>query len=313
MDQQYSTSVTLPLNTSNGQFTLVARFNGTEAYGDVLGYFNTITPNSGAHRSDRPCRADGCHWPDGTGGSGWRNRSHGSARYCRGSGSDGSAGRYRSCGRRATGAAGANGATGPTGAAGADGLDGNTVLNGTGAPANTLGFDGDFYVDLATTTLYGPKAAGAWPLTGVSLVGPTGATGATGAAGADGATGATGRPVPIGRDGASRACGSDRSDRVPDRAATRRNGATGLSGTAGVVTLAGTVSGSNTSNKTASATCGGATPRVLGGGYVVLPSTVSVYPTSSYPSSSTTWTVTVANGVINSTSWSLTAWALCAP
>ena len=104
----------------------------------------------------------------------------------------------------ATGAAGANGATGPTGPAGADGLDGNTVLNGTGAPANTLGFDGDFYVDLGTTTLYGPKAAGAWPLTGVSLVGPAGATGATGAAGADGADG---------RDGPGWCGRSDWSDR----------------------------------------------------------------------------------------------------
>ncbi len=214
----------------------------------------------------------------------------------------------------AAGADGATGATGPAGATGADGLDGNTVLNGTGAPANTLGFDGDFYVDLGTTTLYGPKAAGAWPLTGVSLVGPTGATGATGAAGADGATGPAGAAGPIGPIGPQGPIGpTGGTGATGATGPAGPTGATGLSGTAGVVTLAGTVSGSNTNNKTASVTCSGATPRVLGGGYVVLPSTVSVYPTASYPSSSTTWTVTVTNGVINSTSWSLTAWALCAP
>ena len=101
----------------------------------------------------------------------------------------------------ATGATGPAGATGATGAAGAEGLDGNTVLNGTGLPTPALGFDGDFYLELGTTTLYGPKAAGAWPATGVLLVGPAGATGATGAtgptgaAGANGADGATVRPA----------------------------------------------------------------------------------------------------------------------
>lgn len=39
--------------------------------------------------------------------------------------------------------------------------DGNTVLHGTGAPADTLGGVDDFYVDLTTKTLYGPKKA-AW-------------------------------------------------------------------------------------------------------------------------------------------------------
>ena len=311
--QQYSTSVTLPLNTTNGQFTLVARFNGTEAYGDVLGYFNTITPNSGPTGPTGPAGPTGATGPTGPAGADGATGPTGPQGLQGLQGPTGPQGDTGPAG--ATGAAGANGATGPTGAAGADGLDGNTVLNGTGAPANTLGFDGDFYVDLATTTLYGPKAAGAWPLTGVSLVGPTGATGATGAAGADGATGATG---PAGADRGQRVRRGQpglrvRSAPTGPSGATGATGATGLSGTAGVVTLAGTVSGSNTNNKTASATCGGATPRVLGGGYVVLPSTVSVYPTASYPSSSTTWTVTVTNGVINSTNWSLTAWALCAP
>ncbi|NYJ07219.1 hypothetical protein [Petropleomorpha daqingensis] len=55
------------------------------------------------------------------------------------------------------------------------------MLNGSGAPANSVGHDGDFYIDTATTTLYGPKANGVWPTPGTSLVGPQGAAGSSGA------------------------------------------------------------------------------------------------------------------------------------
>jgi len=65
------------------------------------------------------------------------------------------------------------GQRGLTGAAGA------TILSGTGAPASTLGKTGDFYLDLATYNLYGPKTtSGGWG-TGNSLKGYTGAAGAT--------------------------------------------------------------------------------------------------------------------------------------
>lgn len=89
----------------------------------------------------------------------------------------------------ATGATGAIGAPGPTGSAGANG---NTVLNGTGAPASTVGNDGDFYIDTAADVLYGPKASGSWPATGTSLVGNPGATGPAGPAGPQGPAGAAG-------------------------------------------------------------------------------------------------------------------------
>lgn len=58
---------------------------------------------------------------------------------------------------------------------GMQGPRGNAVLTGTGAPNATVGVDGDYYVDQATypasVTLYGPKASGAWPGTGVTLSG----------------------------------------------------------------------------------------------------------------------------------------------
>lgn len=41
--------------------------------------------------------------------------------------------------------------------------------SGSGAPANTLGVDGDFYVDDVAWEIYGPKAAGAWPA-GVAMI-----------------------------------------------------------------------------------------------------------------------------------------------
>ena len=54
------------------------------------------------------------------------------------------------------------------------GSDGRTILSGSGAPT-TQGEDGDFYLDTAASTLYGPKNV-TWPA-GVSLIGPAGADG----------------------------------------------------------------------------------------------------------------------------------------
>jgi len=71
------------------------------------------------------------------------------------------------------GAMGPKGATGATGPRGLPGVDGHTILHGTGAPANTVGHDGDFYLDTAHAALYGPKANGAWPPFGVVLIGPS--------------------------------------------------------------------------------------------------------------------------------------------
>lgn len=66
----------------------------------------------------------------------------------------------------------------PIGATGATGANGNTILSGAGTP--TGGSNGDFWLNTSTSVLYGPKANGSWPGSGVSLIGPTGETGATG-------------------------------------------------------------------------------------------------------------------------------------
>ena len=62
------------------------------------------------------------------------------------------------------------------GAAGTNGTNGFSVLSGTVAPVAGNGVNGDFFINTATSIIYGPKATGAWPV-GVSLVGATGAAG----------------------------------------------------------------------------------------------------------------------------------------
>jgi hypothetical protein len=58
---------------------------------------------------------------------------------------------------------------------GLQGPRGPGVLNGTGEPDNTLGIEGDFYLDLEVVSgrpkyhLYGPKVDGEWPETYVDL------------------------------------------------------------------------------------------------------------------------------------------------
>ena len=60
---------------------------------------------------------------------------------------------------------------------GGTGTNGNTILNGIIAPATSLGANGDFYLNTATSTLFGPKANGVWPGNGTVLVGPKGDSG----------------------------------------------------------------------------------------------------------------------------------------
>src|ERR1039457_6456228 len=47
---------------------------------------------------------------------------------------------------------------------------GATIWYGTAAPLNTVGANGDYYLNTSSYCLYGPKAGGAWPSTCVSSV-----------------------------------------------------------------------------------------------------------------------------------------------
>ena len=74
---------------------------------------------------------------------------------------------------------GPQGNPGTNGSDGNDGADGRTILNGTIDPDVGTGVNGDFYINTATSTIFGPKAGGVWPA-GVPLIGPTGNDGESG-------------------------------------------------------------------------------------------------------------------------------------
>jgi hypothetical protein len=63
-----------------------------------------------------------------------------------------------------TGATGSKGDTGSTGATGATGKTGASIITGKGAPASTVGTDGDTYINSETGEIY-TKVSGAWVLT----------------------------------------------------------------------------------------------------------------------------------------------------
>ena len=87
------------------------------------------------------------------------------------------------------GVAGATGPTGLTGATGATGATANTWYGDSGNPSNSLGVDGDFYLDQSSGISYkkGTATPGQWALY-TSLKGSNGSAGATGSTGATGSS-----------------------------------------------------------------------------------------------------------------------------
>jgi collagen type VII alpha len=81
----------------------------------------------------------------------------------------------------ANGTQGAKGDIGATGAAGTNGVNGALWLSGSGAPASSLGVDGDYYLNTANSDVYN-KTSGTWA-TVINIQGARGATGAMGPAG----------------------------------------------------------------------------------------------------------------------------------
>ncbi len=90
---------------------------------------------------------------------------------------------FNSCGKNGAigpqGPSGATGAVGPAGPTGANGAPGSVIYSGTTVPPATMGVVGDYYINLSTGLLYGPKTATGWGA-GISLKGPTGVTGTPG-------------------------------------------------------------------------------------------------------------------------------------
>ncbi|RZM11297.1 MAG: leucine-rich repeat domain-containing protein, partial [Pedobacter sp.] len=60
------------------------------------------------------------------------------------------------------GPTGQSGAKGETGAVGPAGKDGSVMYSGVGVPGMSIGVAGDYYLDKATGSLYGPKVVAGW-------------------------------------------------------------------------------------------------------------------------------------------------------
>ena len=122
----------------------------------------------------------------------------------------------------------------------------NTILSGSGAPAKTLGINGDFYIDTKNLNLYGPKASGVWKVSTSlrsrdvpvvsNIIGETGAMGQTGPKGATGDKGATGAIGPQGIPGLQGIIGITGTTGL-----TGAIGATGLQGLQGLQGLMGVI------------------------------------------------------------------------
>jgi hypothetical protein len=143
----------------------------------------------------------------------------------------------------------------------------NTILNGNGAPLNTLGINGDFYIDTRSLMISGPKKNGKWPVarslqgangvngidgkngtaaknvtTASNVAGPAGPQGERGDKGIDGLPGANGGagidglPGATGAQGPSGPAGSGATGAQGPTGATgpAGSGATGAQGTAGI-------------------------------------------------------------------------------
>ena len=134
----------------------------------------------------------------------------------------------------------------------------NTVLNGKGAPSNTLGINGDFYIDTRSLLISGPKANGKWPAarsmqgangtngndgrngtdaknvsTASTVAGPAGPQGERGEKGVEGMAGTSGSAGAAGVPGAAGAIGPAGSTGPAGSGATGAQGPSGTNGTNG--------------------------------------------------------------------------------
>jgi hypothetical protein len=162
----------------------------------------------------------------------------------------------------------------------------NTILNGKGAPSNSLGINGDFYIDTRSLLISGPKTKGKWPaarslqgangINGVDgkngadaknvstasnvagPVGPQGPQGERGEKGADGAAGASGSAGPTGATGSAGATGPAGSGATCAQGPAGSNGATGATGATGAQGAQGATGSTGPAGETGTAGATGA-------------------------------------------------------
>ncbi len=129
----------------------------------------------------------------------------------------------------------------------------NTVLSGKGVPSSAIGIDGDFYIDIKSLNIYGPKVKNKWPIP-ISLKGPAGPIGPAGVDGKNGVSGSTtasvGATGPVGPAGPAGPAGATgpagpAGATGPQGPAGSGGGSTGPAGPKGETGTAGAVGPSN--------------------------------------------------------------------
>jgi len=135
---------------------------------------------------------DGAPGQDGADGLGWTNGSYnpatGIVTFTSDDGLGFSTGDLR-------GTDGNDGEDGLPGQDGADGTDGSTWITGSTTPNDTLGLDGDLYLNTTNGDVY-EKVSGTWGSPIANIAGQDGTNGQDGADGTDGATWFSGNTVP---------------------------------------------------------------------------------------------------------------------
>lgn len=214
------------------------------------------------------------------------------------------------------------GPPGPTGAVGPAGADGNLMHAGDGPPESGLGDPGDFYLDLTTGDLYGPKDNQGWG-SPVNL---------SGADGQDGQNGQDGSQIHAG-DGPPDAELGDEGDYYLDKANFQlygpksvddwgepinlqgpegESGADGISGWVRVVSSEEISGGGSFKSIEIQCPVG---KNVLGGGGRVTSNTLNfpsheIIMNGSGPVTDTSWRVLMTNN--SSFNGTMTAYAICA-
>jgi Collagen triple helix repeat (20 copies) len=108
----------------------------------------------------------------------------------------------------------------------------NTILSGRGLPKASIGVNGDFYIDIMTFTIFGPKKNGKWP-SGVNLKGPQGLDGKAGEKGSSGTAGSAAKG-----DKGDKGERGERGEKG-ERGASGANGEAGAQGPAGAMGATG--------------------------------------------------------------------------
>ncbi len=151
----------------------------------------------------------------------------------------------------------------------------NTILSGTGKPSNTVGIDGDYFIDVKNFSIYGPKMKNKWPAA-VNLKGADGTDGKSGSdgktisnastvAGPSGAQGLLGVPGDVGAKGEQGLRGEVGATGAQGPAGSGATGAQGPSGIAGATGSVGATGATGSQGAAGSGATGAQGPSGIAG------------------------------------------------